>query len=205
MAREQGSAQVRSRLVALLCTFVVGFGAVLLVLVLLQRIGLATGWIDPGYFALGIAAAAVIAALGRLFDSEKPDTPALGTPAVFRGLALATDTVSATFFLGLAGAVFAWGHDGLAFALGLGAGYLLLQLLIAPVLPRSGARSVPELFALRYGGRAPRLCAMLVVAVSMTTLLVAQLAARPRGARLLGLDLGSAVAVAPPRCCSASR
>jgi cation/acetate symporter len=118
-------------------------------------------------------------------------------PAVFRGLALATDTLSAPFFLGLAGAIFAWGHDGLAFALGLGAGILLLQLLIAPVLPRLEVRSVPELFAQRFGGRGPRFASALIVAVSMAVLLVAQLmAAALVGARLLSLDADSAIAIA---------
>ncbi len=35
---------------------------------------------------------------------------------LFGGLAIATDTVSAAFFLALAGGIFAWGHDGLAVA-----------------------------------------------------------------------------------------
>ncbi len=96
-------------------------------------------------------------------------------PAAVRGLSLAADTVAAPFLLGLAGAVFAWGYDGLAYGLGLGAGIMLLQLLIAPALPQMGARSVPELFAVRFGGTAPRVAAALAVVASMMTLLVAQL------------------------------
>ena len=195
MAGQQSS--VGWRLTALLAIFALAVAASLLAPLLLQRIGLAPGSTDPRFFALGLAAAAFIAVLGRVSGSRQPDARALATPAVFRGLALATDTLSAPFFLGLAGAIFAWGHDGLAFALGLGAGILLLQLLIAPVLPRLGARSVPELFALRFGGRGPRFAAALVVAVSMGALLVAQLmAAGLVGARLLSLDPVSAIAVA---------
>jgi cation/acetate symporter len=118
-------------------------------------------------------------------------------PAVVRGLALAADTISAPFLLGLSGAVFAWGYDGLAFGLGLGAGLLLLQLLVAPLLPRVGASSIPQFFALRYSGAGPRLLAALTVVLSMGTLLVAQLmAAGLVTARLLGLDLGTAIAIA---------
>ncbi len=117
--------------------------------------------------------------------------------AVVRGLALAADTISAPFLLGLAGAVFAWGYDGLAFGLGLGAGLLLLQLLVAPALPQMGVASVPELFAERYGGGAPRAAAAVAVVLSMVTLLVAQLmAAGLVTARLLGLKLDTAIAIA---------
>ena len=119
-----------------------------------------------------------------------------GRPA-FRGLALATDTITGAFFLGLSGAVFAWGQDGLAFALGLGAGYLLLQLLVAPQLPRGEAASVPEFFAERYGGGAPRVLACAAVVTSMLLLLVAELmVAGLVAARLAGLDFGVGVAIA---------
>ena len=119
------------------------------------------------------------------------------TTAVVRGLALAADTVSAPFLLGLSGAVFAWGYDGLAFGLGLGAGLLLLQLLVAPQLPRMGVASVPEFFAERYGGGAPRTIAAVAVALSMAVLVVAQLmVAGLVTARLLGLEIGAAVAIA---------
>jgi len=118
-------------------------------------------------------------------------------PAVLRGLAIAADSVSAPFFLGLASAVFLWGYDGLAFVLGLGAGYLLLQLLIAPVLPQAGARSLTDYFAVRFGGKVPRVLAAVVVIVSMGVLLIAEVqAAGLVAARLLGLELASAIAVA---------
>jgi len=127
---------------------------------------------------------------------EETRTGPTQAPAV-RGLALAADTVSAPFLLGLSGAVFAWGYDGLAFGLGLGAGILLLQLLVAPFVPQMGAASVPELFAVRYGGTAPRTLAAVAVVLSMGTLLVAQLmAAGLVTARLLGLEIGAAIAIA---------
>ena len=65
---------------------------------------------------------------------------------------MATDTISAAFFLALAGAIFAWGHDGLAFALGLGAGCLLLQLLVAPALGANRRRTRCPVCSLRYPG-----------------------------------------------------
>jgi cation/acetate symporter len=129
--------------------------------------------------------------------SQQTSTPSSEAPAVVRGLSLAADAISAPFLLGLAGAVFAWGYDGLAYGLGLGAGILLLQLLIAPLMPKMGARTLPELFALRFGGWAPRAAAAVAVAVAMATLLVAQLMVGGLvTARLFGLDAGAAIAVA---------
>jgi cation/acetate symporter len=187
MAGEQGSFDWR-----LAALFALGFVAPLL----MEFTGLISEPAGP-YLSTGLVAAALIAVLGRKFAAQQPESQSVATPAVLRGLALATDTLSAPFFLGLAGAVFAWGHDGLAFALGIGAGILLLQLLIAPVLPRLEVRSVPELFAQRFGGRGPRFASALIVVVSMTVLLVAQLmAAGLIVGRVRGLEPHTAVAVA---------
>ena len=164
-------------------------GAGVLALILLQQLGLAARGVNAGFFLLGLLGAAALAGLAR--------RTAPGARPALRGLALAADTISAPFFLGLSGAVFAWGEDGLAFALGLGGGYLLLQLLVVPLLPRWGAASVPDFFAKRYGGQAPRLFAALVVAVSMTVLLIAQLtAAGLVAARLLELNISAGIAIA---------
>ena len=145
--------------------------------------------IDGGYWALGIAVAAVIA----LWAGMRPGS---FVSPLFGGLAIATDTVSAAFFLALAGGVFAWGHDGLAVPLGLGAGCLLLQLVVAPRLAASGARSLPQFFAARYPGRTAGFMCALVIVASMLLLLAAELmAAGLVGARLLGVDFTATAVV----------
>ncbi len=145
---------------------------------------------EPGFFALGLGAAAGLAFVSRRTSDGDVSSPAL------RGLALAADGISAPFLLGIAGAVFTWGYDGLAFVLGLGGGYLLLQLLVAPLLPLAGASSVPDYFGRRFGS-APRFLAAIAVVLSMAALLVAQLmAAGLIGARLLQVDYGVGVAIA---------
>ena len=160
----------------------------LVALVLPQRVGLGTDAIRLGFFALGLAAAAIIAAFAR--------RPVAGASSALRGLAIAAGTISAAFFLGLSGAVFTWGQDGLAFGLGLGAGYLLLQLLVGPSFVATGAASVPEFFAARFGAAA-RTLACCVIAISMLVLLVAQVSAAALvSARLLEVDFGVGVAVA---------
>jgi cation/acetate symporter len=143
-------------------------------------------------FAAALAVAAAISLLGRLSAAR-----ATSAPAPLRGLALAADTVSAPFFLCAAGAVFVWGPDGLGFVLGLGAGLVLLQLLVGPYLAAHGARSVCGFIAGRYGAGAPRMLAAVAVIVSMTVLLVAQLmAAGLVTSRLLALERDAALATA---------
>ncbi len=145
--------------------------------------------IDGSYWALGIAVAAAIA----LWAGMRPRST---VSPVFGGLAIATDTISAAFFLALAGGIFALGHDGLAVAIGLGAGCLLMQLVVAPGLAASGARSLPQFFAARYPGRAAGILCALVTVVSMLLLLAAELmAAGLVGARLLGVDFTAAAVV----------
>jgi cation/acetate symporter len=145
---------------------------------------------EPVFFALGLGGAAGLALLSR--RKAAGDAPS----TAWRGLALAADGISAPFFLGIAGAVFTWGYDGLAFVLGLGAGFLLLQLLVAPMLPLAGASSIPDYFAKRYGKTA-RVAAGFAVVLSMALLLAAELmAAGLAGARLLQVGYGIGVAIA---------
>ncbi len=169
-------------------TFVFALG--LAGLSVLDRLNVSPAAIDGGYWALGIAAAAAVA-LGAGMR------PASTVSPLFGGLAIATDTITAAFFLAVAGAIFAWGHDGLALAIGLGAGCLLLQLVVAPRLATSGASSLPGFFAARFASRGTRLLSALVVIVAMLLLLVAELmAAGFVGARLLGVDFSAAVIIA---------
>lgn len=180
----------RARAEPLLAGFALAVALGIAALVLLARLGASQTWIDGGYWAMGIAIAAALA-IGS--GARRPN---LAAP-VFGGLAIASATVSAAFFLALAGAIFVWGHDGLAFALGLGAGCLLLQLTIAPRLAQSGARSLLEFFAQRYPGRAARIACAAVVVISMLTLLVAELmAAGLIGMRLLDIDYAAATILA---------
>lgn len=172
-----------------LLAFAAIVGAATLLLSLLQTLGLAAQVIDAGYFLVALGAAALLALLARRAVS--------GARPVMQGLALAADTVGAAFFLGISGAIFVWGQDGLAFVVGLGGGYVLLQLLIAPKLPRWNAVSVPDFFANRFGGQAPRMIAATIVAVSMGVLLMAQLtAAGLVTARMLDVGFNTGVGIA---------
>jgi cation/acetate symporter len=157
-------------------------------LVIFGRAGAAATWIDGGYWALGIGIAALLAVTASRVRAY--------WGRLTGGLTIAVGVVTGAFFLALAGAIFSMGFDGLAFALGLGAGCLLLQLVVAPRFAQTGAQSLADLFALRYPGRAGRIACALAVGISMLTLLVAELMATGLvGSRLLGVEYGLATVV----------
>lgn len=170
--------------------FALLFVAGLVALLVMARIVAFAAWGDGGYWAIGIAAAGVLAlAAGMLRPFAM--NPAIG------GMALGANTLGAAFFLAIPGAIFAAGHDGLAYALGIGAGLLLLQLVVAPRFAASGAASLPALLAARYPGRTVAGLTALIVSTSMVALLAAGLmAAGLVGMRLLGVDFATATAAA---------
>jgi cation/acetate symporter len=158
---------------------------------ILQLAGDAPHIFGPHILMLASCVLAVLAALVLAWfqPAEQRDGTVAG------GLAIAGQSLSGAVLLAVSGAVYAWGEDGLAFALGIGAGFLLMQLLTGPPFAQSSASSVPDYFAKRYGPVTASL-ASVVVAVAMLVLLVAQVSAAGLViARLCGLSLDAASAV----------
>lgn len=145
---------------------------------------------EAGYWLLGLGLAAVLAWMARRDAGSSASAAATG-------MVVGAAVISGAFFLGLTGAVFASGHDGLAYCIGLAAGILLLQLLVAPRFSQSGASSLPDLFARHFPGRGVQAAVALGVVLAMIALLSAQLmAAGLVGSRLLGIAYLPAAALA---------
>jgi Na+(H+)/acetate symporter ActP len=89
--------------------------------------------------------------------------------------AIGGEYLSAASFLGVAGLVMAYGVDMLAYPVGYTAGYLVLLLLVAAPLRRSGAYTLPDFAEERLGSTAVRRVASLLVAVIAWLYLVPQL------------------------------
>ena len=77
--------------------------------------------------------------------------------------AIGGEYLSAASFLGIAGLVLAYGADMLWYPVGFVAGYLVLLLLVAAPLRRSGAYTVPDFAEARLGSPAVRRIASLLV------------------------------------------
>ncbi|MEE4542534.1 cation acetate symporter [Streptomyces sp. V4-01] len=89
--------------------------------------------------------------------------------------AIGGEYLSAASFLGVAGLVMAYGVDMLAYPVGYTAGYLVLLLLVAAPLRRSGAYTLPDFAEERLGSTAVRRVASVLVAVIAWLYLVPQL------------------------------
>lgn len=96
-------------------------------------------------------------------------------PAVFNGMATASDWMSAASFISMAGALYLQGYDGLAFIMGWTGGYVLLAVLIAPYLRKFGQYTIPDFLESRYGGKLPRLIGIICALIVSLAYLVAQI------------------------------
>ncbi|WP_372727524.1 cation acetate symporter [Nocardioides sp.] len=86
--------------------------------------------------------------------------------------AIGGEYLSAASFLGVAGLVLTFGADMLWYPVGWTAGYLVLLVLVAAPLRRSGAYTLPDFAEARLGSRGVRaVCSVLVVAVGWLYLL----------------------------------
>jgi len=86
--------------------------------------------------------------------------------------AIGGEYLSAASFLGVAGLVLTFGADMLWYPIGWTAGYLVLLVLVAAPLRRSGAYTLPDFAEARLGSRAVRaVCSVLVVGIGWLYLL----------------------------------
>ena len=132
--------------------FAGAFVGLLIVFAMLGQYGLPDPFIAVLVVALTLLSFAVIGVLARTLSEPHFYLAGRAVPHVFNGLATTTAFVSGTGFVGLAGAFFTGGSAALALVVGVGAGFLLLAVLVAPYLRKSGAVTVPDFLAIRYGG-----------------------------------------------------
>src|SRR3954452_20558014 len=85
---------------------------------------------------------------------------------VLNASAIGGEYLSAASFLGVAGLVLVFGADMLWYPVGWTAGYLVLLVLVAAPLRRSGAYTLPDFAEARLGSRTVRsACSVLVVCI----------------------------------------
>jgi cation/acetate symporter len=90
--------------------------------------------------------------------------------------AICGDYFSAASFLGVAGAVYASGLDGVWFATGFAAGFLVVLFFLAAPLRRAGQFSIPDFLAHRFNSPHVRLTAVAIVQLIVLLYLVPQMA-----------------------------
>ncbi len=165
-----------------LLLFVLGLIAFLLFMAWAERAGLARDWIGPIFLFLSVMLYACVGIYGRTADPQEFYVAGRRIPAMYNGMATAADWMSAASFISLAGALYLQGFSGtaaqpggLAYVLGWTGGFCLVGLLIAPRLRALELYTVPDYFAVRFGGRWPRLLAALGAVACSFMYVVAQI------------------------------
>jgi cation/acetate symporter len=171
---EKDSAHAR-RNVIIVVSFTLGIVAIVLVVGFVgAQFGLdesALGWV---LMILTIAMYAVIGISNRTRSSDEYYVAGRKIPAIFNGMAIAGDWMSAASFISMAGTLWLLGFEGLAYIIGWTGGYVLLALLLAPYLRKFGQYTIPDFIGARYGGSAARLLAALITVMISFTYVTAQ-------------------------------
>lgn len=155
-------------------TFAAGFVGMVVLLGWLEQHGLSERWIGYVFLLLTLLVFSLVGLFTRTSDVAEYFVAGRRVSAVYSGMSAGTDWLSAASFIGLAGALYQSGYQGLAFVIGWTGGYVLLALLMAPYLRKFGQYTLPDFLAARYGGSAIRLVGALAVILASLIYVVAQ-------------------------------
>ena len=162
--------------------YVAGTVVFIALLAMGERWGLSRPWIAGIFLSTMLAMYAFIGVAGRTADANEYYVAGRRIPAIYNGMATAADWMSAASFISLAGGLYLQGFSGtasqpggLAYVLGWTGGFCLVALLVAPYLRRLRLYTVPDYFAVRFGGRWPRMLAALAAVMCSFTYVVAQI------------------------------
>src|SRR5450830_1639053 len=154
----------------------------LLALALAERLGLKKMWVGSIFLFATVALYAVIGIYGRTSDASEYYVAGRSIPAVYNGMAVAADWMSAASFISMAGGLYLQGFSGtpsqpggLVYVLGWTGGFCLVGLLVAPYLRKLDLYTVPDYFGVRFGGRWPRMIAAFSAVLCSFTYVVAQI------------------------------
>jgi cation/acetate symporter len=149
----------------LFAIYIFGTLAVVTLLSIVQRLGAAAHHVTFTIVGLAAVIFLAIGLLSRTSSARHYFKAGSEVPPFYSGMASAAAWLPATLVLGVTGSLYALGFDGLAYLVGLLAGTVVMCILLAPYLNRSGASTLPGFFGARYGRAAQALSAVLLIVV----------------------------------------
>ena len=152
-----------------------GFFAFIVVLAILEQMGLPRGVIGMTFLLATIALYAGIGIMSRTTAADEYYVAGRRVPAVYNGMAVGADWMSAASFIGMAGTLYLTGYGGLAFIMGWTGGYCLVALFLAPYLRKFGQFTIPDFLGARYEGNIPRFVGILIAILCSFVYVVAQI------------------------------
>ena len=173
-----------------------GFLAFIILLAVLEQVGVPNRILGYLFVFFTLAVYAVIGIASRTAQVSEYYVAGRRVPAFYNGMATGADWMSAASFVGMAGTLFLFGYDGLAWVLGWTGGFVLVSILIGPYLRKFGAYTVPDFMSFRYGGNFARMLAVIVLVCCSFTYVTAQVYGTGLiASRFLGMDFTVAVYV----------
>ena len=146
--------------------FVVLLIMFILALTLAEQGGLRKIWVGAIFLFATVFLYALIGIYGRTSNAAEYYVAGRRIPAIYNGMAVAADWMSAASFISMAGGLYLQGFSGsgthsggLVYVLGWTGGFCLLALFVAPYLRQLNLYTLPEYFDHRFGGRWPRIIA----------------------------------------------
>jgi len=140
-----------------------------------EQMGLQPKYIGWTFMFVTVGVYAMIGILSRTAKLSQYYIAGRQVPAVFNGMATASDWMSAASFIGMAGTIYILGYDGLAYIMGWTGGYVLLAVFLAPYLRKFGQFTIPDFLGVRYGGNFARNVGILAAMITSFTYLIAQI------------------------------
>lgn len=152
-----------------------GFFAFIIVLAILEQFGLPRSWIGMIFLLATIMLYAGIGIMSRTTAADEYYVAGRRVPAVYNGMAVGSDWMSAASFIGMAGTLYLTGYGGLAFIMGWTGGYCLVALFLAPYLRKFGQFTIPDFLGARYEGNIARFVGILIAILVSFVYVVAQI------------------------------
>ena len=147
-------------------TFVVLLILFILALAWAEQAGLRKIWVGAIFLFATVFLYALIGIYGRTSNASEYYVAGRRIPAMYNGMAVAADWMSAASFISMAGGLYLQGFSGsgahpggLVYVLGWTGGFCLVALFVAPYLRQLNLFTLPDYFGSRFGGRWPRIIA----------------------------------------------
>lgn len=147
-----------------------------------EQSGLRKIWVGAIFLFATVFLYAIIGIYGRTSKASEYYVAGRRIPAMYNGMAVAADWMSAASFISMAGGLYLQGFSGtqanpggLVYVLGWTGGFCLLALFVVPYLRQMNLYTVPDFFGVRFGGRWPRIIAAWAAVLCSFTYVVAQI------------------------------
>jgi cation/acetate symporter len=161
-----------------------------------EQMGMSNKTIGYMFMIVTIGVYAMIGIMSRTAKISEYYVAGRTVPAFFNGMATGSDWMSAASFIGMAGTIFGFGYDGLAYIMGWTGGYVLLAVFLGPYLRKFGQYTIPDFLGARYGGNAARTIGIIAAITASFTYLIAQVTGVGIiMSRFLGIDFAIGVFV----------